>query len=306
MSPHMDTLTYLSHRVERLSRKYSHRPRYMAWRVMWVSFKALFKKGVPSIPPAQGILRDIQLASLKILQQLDIVCKKNGIVYWLDFGTLLGAVRHKGFIPWDDDIDVSMPRADYERFAALFNQQTQDPNLRAELFLNRKRASVILKIRRKDLPHVFVDIFPVDFCATRMDNKEKLAFTHQLKKLAHRPSFSAKEVPAPQKLYNQCLAEQYKLVKFQQNTQPQTVFYGTDFFHATHPYNAFDYETIFPLKEIPFEGHLFPCIAKTDAYLTQIYGNYKKLPHELHFHTLTVNIPSQEQQALHDYINPNK
>lgn len=301
----MDILTHLSLHAERLSRKYPHRPRYMAWRIMWTAFAALFKKSVPSIPPAQGIYRDIQLASLRILQQMDIFCKKNGIVYWLDFGTLLGAVRHDGFIPWDDDIDVSMPRADYERFAALFNQQTPDPNLRAELFLNCKRASVILKIRHKDLPHVFVDIFPIDFCATRMTDKEKLAFSRQLKKLAHRAPFSPEKSPLPQKLHDQLLAKQYSFVTPQKAPAP-TIFYGTDFFHATHPYNAFDYETIFPLKEISFEGQQFPCVAKTDPYLTHIYGDYKKLPHELHFHTLTVNISAKEQQALHEYINSNK
>ena len=64
-------------------------------------------------------LRKAQLASVDVLNEFDRVCRENGLVYWLDFGTLLGAVRHKGFIPWDDDIDVSMPLADWQKFKSI-------------------------------------------------------------------------------------------------------------------------------------------------------------------------------------------
>ena len=66
-------------------------------------------------------LQDIQSASLDILKVVDGFCKENGITYFISYGSLLGAVRHKGFIPWDDDIDILVPRPDYERLLKTFN-----------------------------------------------------------------------------------------------------------------------------------------------------------------------------------------
>lgn len=75
-----------------------------------------------------------QKVMLEILQEIHKICVENNLTYWLEAGTLLGAVRHKGFIPWDDDSDVSMPRADYEKFLKIAQKklpedmflQTQD------------------------------------------------------------------------------------------------------------------------------------------------------------------------------------
>ena len=64
-------------------------------------------------------LRACQLKQLSILEEVDRICKKHDIGYWLDGGSLLGAVRHGGFIPWDDDIDIGMTKSDLERFEKI-------------------------------------------------------------------------------------------------------------------------------------------------------------------------------------------
>ena len=78
-------------------------------------------------------LRHLQLVILDIIKDIDIVCKNNGIEYYLLGGSAIGAIRHKGFIPWDDDLDICMIREDYERFVKIaVNEFPEDMMLQTE------------------------------------------------------------------------------------------------------------------------------------------------------------------------------
>ena len=90
---------------------------------------------------------EIKKVQLDILIYIDQICKENDIKYSLAYGTQIGAVRHKGFIPWDDDIDVAMPRKDYEKFIA-YNRMYQERKEGMKTCLLRKKPSR-KKLKRK-------------------------------------------------------------------------------------------------------------------------------------------------------------
>ena len=122
-------------------------------------------------------LRELQLRETELLDEFVRICSKHGLRYCIIAGTLLGAVRHQGFIPWDDDVDVAMPREDYDRFAALCAQELdgrffyQNSDTDSHYFLTyaklRRNDTFVYEERFRDSRFhkgVFLDIFPLDFC----------------------------------------------------------------------------------------------------------------------------------------------
>lgn len=132
-------------------------------------------------------LREIQLGELEILKQFKRICEEQNLQYYLFYGTLLGAVRHGGFIPWDDDVDVAMPRNDYEKFIAYCKENTE--NLKPlELLHYSTNSEYIYPIARlndtryttvyKNVDDyglgLFIDIYPFDGCG----NSEEEAYNY--------------------------------------------------------------------------------------------------------------------------------
>ena len=120
------------------------------------------------------VLRKLQLEELTILDELERICKKNNIEYFIAYGTALGAIRHKGFIPWDDDIDVSMTIDNYRKFEKIveselnqkFYFQTPKKEKHMYLFWNKLRINNTLSTNKgqEDLPMhlgICMDIFPM-------------------------------------------------------------------------------------------------------------------------------------------------
>lgn len=113
---------------------------------------------------------EIKKIQLDILLAVDRFCKDNNIDYYLCGGTLLGAVRHKGFIPWDDDIDIQMKRNDYERFIVEFDHpiyKTININNTSNYYLSNTKVidsrTFLIEEVKKPIPlGVFIDIFPLD------------------------------------------------------------------------------------------------------------------------------------------------
>lgn len=119
------------------------------------------------------VLRKLQLTQLEILKAVDDFCSKNNIRYSIAYGTILGAVRHGGFIPWDDDLDICMPRADYDKFISLWKDtdeyllQNHDTNLDFTQSFTKIRKRNTAFVLKTDLGFdfhkgIFLDIFPFD------------------------------------------------------------------------------------------------------------------------------------------------
>ena len=239
---------------------------------------------ISKMPPAQGLARQRQLGMLKILKTVSKFCKHRNIKFWLDYGTLLGAVRHKGFIPWDDDADISMLRDDYEKFVDLFNLETPDKKLFAEWYCMDGIYNMI-KIRHKDIPFIWLDIFPCDFGYKKLSLAEAIEQTTQIKSMSKKYNKKLKYEKDINKLKQFFKDEKEKLPFIGQNNgKPETVFYGLDFYHYREDTVIFDYEMFFPLKEAEFEGENFPVVNETETYLTYIFGDYQCLPSKITRH----------------------
>lgn len=242
-------------------------------------------------------LRQAQLVMLRIIKVVHNICRRHGITYWLDGGTALGAVRHKGFIPWDDDVDLCMLRDDYNTFIAVAEKE-----LPGDLFLQvsgkdldyylhwakirDKYSTIEEKAYRKARFHkgIGIDIFPCDFvpenrflaCLQILFSK---AFRYRSKNL-HRDMKTGERLNLiASKLLCAIVSikvENYLFRLFGTVCKPNlhTIGYGV----GTPFDGRFDYETVFPLKEGLFEGYPFPLPNNADRYLTVLYGRYRQWP----------------------------
>lgn len=121
-------------------------------------------------------VREIQLESLQILKVIDEICHRESLRYWLMYGSLIGVVRHHAFIPWDDDLDIAMPREDYERFLTYFSKHSDElrPLVALEPLVGKNQPFLITRISNTEFKMVgeygdyldnlgtFVDIYPLD------------------------------------------------------------------------------------------------------------------------------------------------
>ena len=136
------------------------------------------------------LMEEQKQLALAILKDIADFCDNQGLRYYLAYGTMLGAVRHKGFIPWDDDIDIMMPRDDYNEFLAHYNGHNKIyracsikdddsyPYTMAKVFDQRTRLEDFTLWKQYQYGGVFVDIFPIDGLPSEVGDQNKL-FSHQ-------------------------------------------------------------------------------------------------------------------------------
>lgn len=247
---------------------------------------------IEDIPQARGSLRLIQNALSILLQEFDKICKENNINYWLDFGTLIGAARHKGFIPWDDDIDIGMMRSDFETLKEILKNNpkfilTEWLHLREGVDKPCRVAKFCFNI---DKLHLFLDIFPYDYC--QFENKQD--FLSCIKKDKAKLSQELFELKMPQ--YSFCACNNpldlnkinnvfdkyinkyiYMHNKYQTCKSKDFIMHGIENpeYWITPIYEK---TIIFPLRTLTFEKREYKVPNRFDEYLEINYGNYYKFP----------------------------
>lgn len=246
-------------------------------------------------------IREVQLAELEILKEIDRVCKKCNLRYFISDGTLLGAVRHKGFIPWDDDADVSMLRADYEKFRKACKSELNkekfyfqdDRNTRGYRWgygKVRMKGTEFIRPFQSDLAYeqgIFVDVFPLDGVPDdnilrTIKNFEcfvvRKILWSKVGQFADKSSIKRKVysllAKIPEKDVKRYLHSMVKRSMKNPNTQlvriltydTATILYG--YMRDWYEHGA----------EYEFEGYTFTGIKEYENYLSNFYGKYMNIP----------------------------
>lgn len=249
--------------------------------------------------PEGSALRNAQLRMLDLLIFIDRICKKHNLVYWLDGGTLLGAARHRGFIPWDDDTDICMPHEDALKFKEILKSdiheghiilQTRDSDTNyphtAWMTLRDLKSRYIQDSFLHNLlkyQGLQVDIFVME-CNIPRAIKKISGILHNL--LIYFPlgnNYHLKPLRPFVNINHRVLDYMiYPLLRRIKNRK------GTMTYGIGDPFkNQYKKTDIFPLGKIEFEGYEFNCPHNVDSYLSNLYGAWREIPDEDHifFHT---------------------
>lgn len=257
-------------------------------------------------------IRPLQLRALEILKVVDAVCRDRGLRYYMMAGTLLGAVRHGGFIPWDDDLDIGMPRHDYDLLLQHAEQWLPAP---MEMVAGERDAlyplpfakiqdSSTTLIERAHLPYlggIYIDVFPLDGVPSNMlvrrlhygryeYLKRALYFVHR-DPYKHGRGIGSWLPLAARKVYSlNGLQEQVRRLLHSYDYDSSTVVGDYD----DGLRGAIPKSWLGKPQELEFEGHKFYGPARPELYLSNKYGDYMTIPKVEHqrkhnFHFLDLN-----------------
>ena len=238
--------------------------------------------------PEGSILRKAQLRMLDILSVVDDIFRRNHIDYWLHGGTLIGAVRHHGFIPWDDDVDIAVRALDMPRIRKVLNAElpenlclqdiTTDSNYYLPISKVRDKHSLFDEVDSYNLKErgIYIDIIPMEEILSPNSKRPVDKFLRHC--IWGRSNYTNKLVDKivgvigyyPVKLWIGIIRLWLKI--FPTHTWGDTYGWVESFVEKE--------SDIFPVRDIDFEGHTFLAPADPDAFLKVIFGDYMQIPPE--------------------------
>ncbi len=303
-----EELTAVEKRINALSRKVSinqFKWNYMFW-------NSLVKDGEEPLASRKEFFFKLkaedenmiipQKINVMLLEELSEILKKENISYWLDFGTLLGAVRHKGFVPWDDDIDIAVMRYDFDRLVKAV-EKSKYFRLWNNYIVDTQCCRVVRFMSSKYAIPNFIDIFIYDRCDSVSDEtwekyrKYKGEFSEAIR--AYDFHHVNEDIPYKgDRLYSLAVTqkdeveyldnmvkEKSQLILNSENGNDNGIIWGIDnFSFFPRKKCIFSHDDIFPLKYVEFEGGVYPAPAKTDDILADKYGNIYTLPNDMMSH----------------------
>ena len=265
-------------------------------------------------------LRRLQLVLLEMLIELDSLCKKHNIRYCIIAGTLLGAVRHEGFIPWDDDLDVAMTRDEYERFREtckteldaekyFFQDNTTDPHYPWGYGRLRRIGSEFVRIGQEHLKMrtgIFLDVFPIDNVPDFSPIRGLFtAYCFLLRKILYsRVGAVSEKSMVKRAIYRLLLSIPLgwvfkRLDRLHGCGRGRNTKYARILTFPTPGGRLYGYfrKWYTDVSTIKFEGRAFSCVREWDEYLTYKFGDYMALPppEQRHWHPVShFNLPEGE------------
>ena len=239
-----------------------------------------------SMPQAKGKLRELQLSAYKLLVFLKEICEKNNLTFWIQGGTLLGAVRHQGFIPWDDDIDCGMPRSDLRKLKELLKDNDIIEYIECYNVVSRKQfACRMPKIRFKNDHNIFVDIFPYDFINITDEKNEWKHFYTRREKLTEcilELGIDSPDVPIDDETKRkkiESVIEKYFPTEISRDKATH-IIWGIENL-PTKFCRLYKIEDFFPTKLVLFENNIYPAPKNYGTYLKRQYKDIWKLPKDI-------------------------
>ena len=252
---------------------------------------------ITKVPPATGKLRKLQQADVLLLKIFHLICQRHKIPYALAYGNLLGAVRHKGFIPWDDDMDVWVLDEDYERTIQAVQQELKNENFEFYGVDKTRLGDITFRISHKDIPGINLDIFYLfpSKCGPTDQNRLRKHWNNIHKE--YLKSFKRiKNNESKETIYN--LRSIYDS-EYKKEIEYCSLEKANSFLTNTSVgFGQFDAKSFWPFGSIEFEGFNFSAPNDPLKVLENRYGDYMSFPSDFFRHNNLFTNFDDEQMNL--------